>query len=187
MKPNANEAMIEHMRFGLTNVQETIRFVDQKVGGAMAIVGLFGGVLLYGDGFAEGLRCCLRGGMSMPCFLRWSILVLAAIAALLFALGVWFAISTLIARGSADSGTTFLFPFAKNKAVAKEVKVEYENKLQGDKTKNLPCEELVSQLSVLAIVLRDKINSSRLMCQLFGGLLIVMTVLRVLVFCTIGK
>ena len=174
---------VDHLSKSLDNAQNTIRGIDTK-GGVVASVLSFalGGVFSCTSLPHYFLQ--LARDVYWPQVLSLLILLLAAAAIVLFALGLRAAWKTLNARAPNTPGCLkywFLFPFSKKDDYQK-LYSEFDERLKNGLDDESVIEEYKDQLTVLSRIQYDKIVFCNRMLSFFGWALFVVLICGGLVF-----
>lgn len=145
---------VEHLRHSLSNVQETIRFLDAKAAGCIAFVAIILGFTLSRPVLVEQLK-----ELSFPCFRWWLLwglfvfLVLSFIAVLTFiALAQW----ARKGEGKEDE-LTLLFPIKPKDLGGKHLIRELAGKVE-KLTDSDVISEYCSQLAINGTIMTVKLK-----------------------------
>jgi hypothetical protein len=165
---------VDHLSKSLDNAQNTIRFIDTKVGVVASVLSFaLGGVFSCTSLPHYFLQ--LARDVSCPQVLSLLILLLAAAAIVLFALGLRAAWKTLNARAPNAPGRLlhwFLFPICKKDEYQK-LYAEFDERLKNGLNGDAIIEEYKDQLVVLSRIQSDKIVFCNRMLSFFGWALFV--------------
>lgn len=174
---------VDHLSKSLDNAQNTIRFIDTKVGVVVSVLSLaLGGVSSCTSLPHYFLQ--LARDVSWPQVLSLLILLLATVAVVLFTLGLCAAWKTLNARAPNAPGRLlhwFLFPICK-KDDYKKLYAEFDERLKNGLDNEAIIEEYKDQLTVLSRIQNDKIVFCNRMLSFFGWALFATLVCGGLVF-----
>ena len=160
---------VDHLSKSLDNAQNTIRFIDTKVGVVVSVLSLaFGGV--FSCTSLPRYFIQLARDVSWSQVLSLLILLLAAAAVVLFALGLSAAWKTLKPRAPDAPGHLrhwFLFPLCK-KGDYQKLYAEFDARLKNGLNGDAIVEEYKDQLTVLSRIQSDKIVFCNRMLSFFG-------------------
>ena len=160
---------VDHLRKSLDNAQNTIRFIDTKVGVVASVLSFaLGGVFSCTSLPHYFLQ--LARDVSCPQVLSLLILLLATVAVVLFALGLRAAWKTLNVRAPNAPGRLkhwFLFPLCKKDDYQK-LYDEFDERLKNGLNGDAIVEEYKDQLIVLSRIQNDKIVFCNRMLSFFG-------------------
>lgn len=174
---------VDHLSKSLDNAQNTIRFIDTKVGVVVSALSL----ALGGVSFCTSLPRCLiqqARGVSVLQVLSMLILLLAAAAVVLFALGLRAAWKTLTARAPDAPGRLrhwLIFPLCK-KADYQKLYAEFGERLKNGLSNDAIVEDYKDQLTILSRIQNDKFVFCNRMLSFFGWALFTMLLCGGLLF-----
>ncbi len=155
---------IEHARFALSNVQSVNRHIDAKVGGTIAILGMFLGLTMAKDKMREivSLRANHDGLKYLGAGLVGAML-LAVVAVAIFG------VLTLVARSKGDEKTPrklwVVFPLISKQNSEKHVRIEITRRLCEEEKydEKAIATELAEQLAICGNIMTKKIRWSKWM------------------------
>lgn len=174
---------VDHLSKSLDNAQNTIRFIDTKVGVVVSVLSLVLGGVFSCTSLPYYFLQLVRD-VSLPQVLSLLILLLATVAVALFALGLRAAWKTLNARAPNAPGRLkhwFLFPLCK-KGDYQKLYYEFDERLKNGLNGEAIIEEYKDQLAVLSCIQNDKIVFCNRMLSFFGWALFVVLICGGLVF-----
>ena len=160
---------VDHLSKSLDNAQNTIRFIDTKVGVVVSVLSLVLGGVFSCTSLPHYFLQLVRD-VSLPQVLSLLILLLATVAVVLFALGLRAAWKTLNARAPNAPGRLkhwFLFPLCK-KGDYQKLYDEFDKRLKNGLNGDAIVEEYKDQLIVLSRIQSDKIAFCNRMLSFFG-------------------
>lgn len=160
---------VDHLSKSLDNAQNTIRFIDTKVGVVVSVLSLVLGGVFSCTSLPHYFLQLVRD-VSLPQVLSLLILLLATVAVVLFALGLRAAWKTLNARAPNAPGRLkhwFLFPLCK-KGDYQKLYYEFDERLKNGLNDEAIIEEYKDQLAVLSCIQNDKIVFCNRMLSFFG-------------------
>lgn len=183
MDKEAFDRTIEHLGKSLDNAQNTIRFIDTKVGVVVSVLSLtFGGVLSCTSLPKHFIQ--LVRDTPLQQVLSIVILLLGAVTLGLFSLGLRAAWKTIKARAPKAPGRLtywFLFPLCK-KDTYQNLYDEFGERLKNGLSTDDIVEEYKDQLTVLSRIQNDKLLFCNRMLSYFGWALFCMLICGVLLF-----
>lgn len=174
---------VDHLSKSLDNAQNTIRFIDTKVGVIVSVLSLAVGSVFSCTSLPHYFIRLARD-VSWSQVLSLLILLLAAAAVILFALGLRAAWKTLNARAPDAPGRLkhwFLFPLCK-KGDYQKLYIEFDERLKNGLNGDTIVEEYKDQLTVLSRIQSDKIVFCNRMLSLFGWALFAVLICGGMVF-----
>ena len=174
---------VDHLSKSLDNAQNTIRFIDTKVGVVVSVLSLASGGVFSCTSLPHYF-IQLAKGVSQTQVLSLLILLSAAVAVVLFALGLCAAWKTLNARAPDAPGRLaywLLFPLCKKDDYQKLYN-EFGERLKDGLKDEVIVEEYKDQLVVLSRIQTDKIAFCNRMLSFFGWSLFASLICGVLLF-----
>ena len=174
---------VDHLSKSLDNAQNTIRFIDTKVGVIVSVLSLAVGSVFSCTSLPHYFIRLARD-VSWSQVLSLLILLLAAAAVVLFALGLRAAWKTLNARAPDAPGRLaywLLFPLCKKDDYQKLYN-EFGERLKDGLKDEVIVEEYKDQLVVLSRIQTDKIAFCNRMLSFFGWSLFASLICGVLLF-----
>lgn len=160
---------VDHLSKSLDNAQNTIRFIDAKVGVVASVLSFALGGVFSCTSLPHYFLQLVRD-VYWPQVLSLLILLLAAAAIVFFALGLRAAWKTLNARAPDAPGRLkhwFLFPLCK-KDDYQNLYDEFDERLKNGLNGDAIVEEYKDQLIVLSRIQNDKIAFCNRMLNFFG-------------------
>ena len=174
---------VDHLSKSLDNAQNTIRFIDTKVGVVASVLSFALGGVFSCTSLPHYFLQLVRD-VSLPQVLSLLILLLATVAVVLFALGLRAAWKTLNARAPDAPGRLkhwFLFPLCK-KGDYQKLYDEFDERLKNGLNGDAIVEEYKDQLIVLSRIQSDKIAFCNRMLSFFGWALLCVLICGGLLF-----
>lgn len=174
---------INHLSSSLDNVQNTIRYIDAKVGIAVSVLSVVFGGILSCSSMPEILVQLAKSTTSKQwiCFVTF----FAAIAfVVLMVFGFRAAWQTINARAPTHPGLLehwLLFPLSNEKNYA-QLYDEFDGKLCNGLSCESVIEEYKDQLTILSRIQNDKIRYCNSMLSFFGWALFSLLICGVLLF-----